>query len=64
MTEFLHGQTYEGMPVQSTVALEVFKEILKLISNVKKIGAYLGKRLKDELGNHPNVGDIRGKGLF
>lgn len=27
-------------------------------------GAYLGKRLESLLGHHPNVGDIRGRGLF
>lgn len=28
------------------------------------MGALLAKRLRERLGAHPNVGDIRGRGLF
>lgn len=28
------------------------------------MGALLSKRLQERLGDHPNVGDIRGRGLF
>jgi len=64
--QFVHGHTYQGMPVQAAAALEVQKIIRedKLIDNVTKQGAYLEKRLKLALGGHPNVGDIRGRGLF
>jgi adenosylmethionine-8-amino-7-oxononanoate aminotransferase len=64
--QFIHGQTYQGMPVQAAAALEVQKIVREgnLMHNVKTQGAYLGKRLKALLGNHPNVGDIRGRGLF
>jgi adenosylmethionine-8-amino-7-oxononanoate aminotransferase len=63
---FLHGQTYQGMPVQAAGALEVQREIRErnLMQNVAKQGAYLEKRLRAALGEHPNVGDIRGRGLF
>lgn len=63
---FIHGQTYQGMPVQAAAALEVLRIIQenKLMENVSKQGAYLEKRLKAVLGDHPNVGDIRGRGLF
>lgn len=63
---FVHGQTYESMPIQAAAALEVQKIIQKdnLLYNVRKQGAYLEKRLKQELSEHPNVGDIRRKGLF
>ncbi|MBM3536158.1 MAG: aminotransferase class III-fold pyridoxal phosphate-dependent enzyme, partial [Alphaproteobacteria bacterium] len=27
-------------------------------------GAYLSRRLKERFGNHPFVGDVRGRGLF
>ena len=64
--EFVHGQTYEGMPVTAAGALEVQKFIQdnNLLENVSLQGAYLGERLKALLGGHPNVGDIRGGGLF
>lgn len=64
--QFIHGQTYQGMPVQAAAALEVQKIVREdnLMDNVKIQGAYLEKRLKALLSNHPNVGDIRGRGLF
>lgn len=63
---FVHGQTYEGMPVQAVASLEVLNIIKdkNLLLNVKKKGLYLEKRLRSMIGDHPNVGDIRGKGLF
>ena len=64
--QFVHGQTYEGMPSIAAGALEVQKIIQdnNLLDNVSKQGIYLETRLKAVLGNHPNVGDIRGRGLF
>lgn len=34
------------------------------MTNVQEMGALLSKRLHERLGGHPNVGDIRGRGLF
>lgn len=64
--EIVHGHTYEGMTVQAAAALVVHRMIEEknLIENVCKQGVLLEKLLKDMLGNHPNVGDIRGRGLF
>lgn len=64
--QFIHGQTYQGMPVQAAAALEVQKIVREgnLMQNVQTQGAYFEKRLKALLGSHPNVGDIRGRGLF
>lgn len=64
--QFIHGQTYQGMPVQAAAALEVQKiqREENLMKNVRVQGAYLEERLKALLGDHPNVGDIRGRGLF
>lgn len=54
------------MPVQAAAALEVHKVIQKdnLVDNVFKQGKYMEKRLKALLGDHPNVGEIRGMGLL
>lgn len=64
--QFIHGLTYQAMPVQAAAALEVQRIIREdnLMENVTIQGAYLGKCLKDNLLHLPNVGDIRGRGLF
>jgi adenosylmethionine-8-amino-7-oxononanoate aminotransferase len=64
--EFVHGHTYEGRPTDVAGALEVQKIIQEdnLLDNVTKQGNLLVTLLKKELSDHPNVGDIRGKGLF
>ncbi|KAJ5523699.1 hypothetical protein N7494_010349 [Penicillium frequentans] len=63
---FRHGQTYQGHPVSCAAALAVQKTIQeqKLLENVRNMGAYLEQQLRQRLGDHPYVGDIRGKGLF
>jgi adenosylmethionine-8-amino-7-oxononanoate aminotransferase len=63
---FQHGHTYIGHPVAAAAALAVQKVIKrdKLLDAVKANGPYLARRLCDVLGGHPNVGDIRGRGLF
>lgn len=63
---FMHGQTYQGHPVACAVAAEV-QTIIKeqnLVQNVCEMGKVLELSLKERLRDHPNVGDIRGKGLF
>lgn len=64
--EFVHGQTYEGMPVQASAALEVLSIIQEknLVGHVAKSGIYFKERLINMVGDHPNVGDIRGIGYF
>ncbi|RDW71336.1 PLP-dependent transferase-5 [Coleophoma cylindrospora] len=64
--QFIHGQTYQAMPVQASAALAVqtLKRDLDLVTNVRMQGKYLEKLLKEKLADHPNVGDIRGLGLF
>ena len=63
---FQHGHTYIGHPVAAAAALAVQKVVKrdKLLDAVKANGPYLARRLADALGGHPNVGDIRGRGLF
>lgn len=63
---FSHGQTYQGHPLACAAALEVQKIIReeKLVDNVKEMGLLLEGLLKQKLADHPNVGDIRGRGLF
>jgi len=63
---FQHGHTYMGHPVACAAALAVTRKILDedLLSQVVQRGEYLHAALTDVLGEHPNVGDIRGLGLF
>ncbi|KXX83450.1 putative aminotransferase YodT [Madurella mycetomatis] len=63
---FVHGHTYQGHPAVCAAALEV-QHIIQdenLLSNVRAMGALLSRRLHERLGSHPNVGNIRGRGLF
>jgi adenosylmethionine-8-amino-7-oxononanoate aminotransferase len=63
---FSHGQTYQAHPVACAGALEVQRIIRddNLLANVQRAGAHLEAGLRQTLGSHPNVGDIRGRGLF
>lgn len=63
---FQHGHTYLGHPMACAAALAVQNVIRrdKLLDNVKTMGTYLSRRLGERFGNHPHVGDIRGRGLF
>lgn len=63
---FQHGHTYIGHPVACAAALAVQNVIRrdKLLDNVTAMGALLEARLTERFGNHPNVGNIRGRGLF
>lgn len=63
---FRNGHTYQGHPISCAAALAVQRTIKEqnLLENIREMGALLESLLKSRLSNHPNVGDIRGKGLF
>jgi adenosylmethionine-8-amino-7-oxononanoate aminotransferase len=63
---FQHGHTYLGHPTACAAALAVQRVIERdgLLANVRVRGAQLMASLRERLGAHPNVGDIRGRGLF
>jgi adenosylmethionine-8-amino-7-oxononanoate aminotransferase len=63
---FQHGHTYLGHPIACAAALAVQNKIdsYDLLQNVKVMGAELNHQLKERFKNHPNIGDIRGRGLF
>ena len=63
---FQHGHTYLGHPVACAAALAVQQVIRRdgLLAKVRDNGAAFGAMLADALGDHPNVGDIRGRGFF
>lgn len=63
---FQHGHTYLGHPVACAASLAVQRAIRDegLLANVTALGARLDAMLRERLGGHPNVGDIRGRGFF
>jgi adenosylmethionine-8-amino-7-oxononanoate aminotransferase len=63
---FQHGHTYMGHPLACAASLAVQKIIRRdnLLANVRQQGALLSRRLNERFGNHPFVGDVRGRGLF
>ncbi|RZT43189.1 aspartate aminotransferase family protein [Cupriavidus agavae] len=63
---FQHGHTYIGHATACAAALAVQRTIAedRLLENVLARGEQLRGRLREALGNHPNLGDVRGRGLF
>jgi adenosylmethionine-8-amino-7-oxononanoate aminotransferase len=63
---FQHGHTYIGHAMACAAALAVQQVIERdgLLARVRERGALLRRLLEARLGDHPNVGDIRGRGLF
>jgi len=61
-----HGTTYSGHTLSCAAALAVQEAIAEegLLENVRHRGAELRARIEEAFGQHPHVGDIRGRGLF
>jgi adenosylmethionine-8-amino-7-oxononanoate aminotransferase len=63
---FQHGHTYIGHALACAAALAVQRTIDAegLLARVTEMGEQLAAELRRALGEHPHVGDIRGRGLF
>ena len=63
---FQHGHTYLGHPIACAAALAVQRTVQKenLLLNVQRRGVALRRALDERLEHHPNIGEIRGRGLF
>ncbi|MFY3703037.1 aspartate aminotransferase family protein [Achromobacter dolens] len=63
---FQHGHTYLGHATACAASLAVQQVIKRdnLLARVRAQGEGLRQRLHQALGDHPHVGDIRGRGLF
>ncbi|WP_417523627.1 aspartate aminotransferase family protein [Marinovum sp.] len=63
---FQHGHTYMGHPVAAAAGKAVVSAILDrgLLPRVQEMGEKLQEKLTERFGQHPHVGDIRGRGLF
>lgn len=63
---FQHGHTYMGHAMAAAAANAVLSEIEEndLLARVRSQGEKLQAALEAAFGQHPHVGDIRGRGLF
>ncbi len=63
---FQHGHTFMGHATAVSASLATLSVIEEqdLLGNVRTRGESMLARLNAALGEHPNVGDIRGRGLF
>ena len=61
-----HGWTYSGHPIGAAAGVANLKLIdeLDLVTNAGAVGAYLNTSMKQALGDHAHVGDIRGEGMI
>ncbi len=61
-----HGWTYSAHPIGAAAGVANLKLLddLNLIANARAVGTYLNTQMQDALGNHPNVGEIRGEGML
>jgi adenosylmethionine-8-amino-7-oxononanoate aminotransferase len=61
-----HGGTFSHHAVGAAAGLATLRILQRenLVQNAADLGEYLGQRLRQALAAHPQVGDIRGRGLF
>jgi L-2,4-diaminobutyrate transaminase len=61
-----HGWTYSAHPIGAAAGVANLKLIddLGLVKNAGETGAYLVKAMRDALGDHKNVGEVRGEGML
>ncbi len=63
---FPPGFSWSGNPLGAAVNIAVMKYLKehKLVENCAAMGDYLKEQVEKRLGDHPTVGDVRGKGLM
>ncbi len=61
-----HGWTYSAHPIGAAAGVANLKLLddLDLVTSAGTVGRYLNAAMRDALGDHPNVGDIRGEGML
>jgi adenosylmethionine-8-amino-7-oxononanoate aminotransferase len=64
--KFMHGITFGGHPASCAAALANIAIIKReqLNERAREMGDYMIRELRAAVGEHPNVGDIRGMGMF
>ncbi|SMC85433.1 aspartate aminotransferase family protein [Primorskyibacter flagellatus] len=61
-----HGWTYSAHPIGAAAGVANLKLLdeQNLIENAGTVGAYLNKVMAEAVGEHANVGDVRGEGML
>ena len=61
-----HGWTYSAHPISAAAGVANLKLLddLNLIQNVNEVGPHFKSALIDAVGDHMNVGEVRGEGLM
>ncbi|WP_226782785.1 aspartate aminotransferase family protein [Oceaniglobus trochenteri] len=61
-----HGWTYSAHPIGAAAGVANLKMLddLNLIDNAREVGAYLNTQMRAAVGDHPNVGEVRGTGML
>ena len=61
-----HGWTYSAHPIGAAAGVANLKLIdeLDLVTNAGRNGAYFNKVMRDAVGEHANVGEVRGEGML
>ncbi len=61
-----HGWTYSAHPIGAAAGIANLKLIdtLGLVQNARDTGAYLNHAMKDAVGGHVHVGEVRGEGML
>jgi 4-aminobutyrate aminotransferase len=60
-----HGNTYGGNPICCAAALATLELVEReYTANAAEVGAYFIDRLRGLQQRHPDIGDVRGRGLF
>lgn len=62
---FQHGHTYLGHPSAAAAGLAVMQKLTGgMAAQAAEKGAVLAAALEERFGQHPHIGDIRGRGMF
>jgi L-2,4-diaminobutyrate transaminase len=61
-----HGWTYSAHPIGAAAGVANLRLIdeLGLVENARSTGAYLNRAMREAVGGHPHVGDVRGAGML
>ena len=61
-----HGTTFGGSPLICAVAHRVFQELSSptLLAHVNRVGEFLGRGLNELASRHPEIVEVRGRGLM
>ncbi|MBY6201376.1 aspartate aminotransferase family protein [Maritalea mobilis] len=61
-----HGWTYSAHPIGAAAGVANLKLVdsLNLVQNAGEVGPYLTKTMAEAIGEHANVGEVRGEGML